>query len=198
METNVQTKSSAIGGRRKVLMQYGPYFGQQLFTVRTSNPDLKYNEDALNGKNTLRFPTKVFIIEPVDISSIEFVEKDVDGNPKIIFNGKSKNPLVFPVEPPKFCKATRETLAECVDMLAKNNAKPMFFAAEDLGDLIDLVNQLNQSVLDFYNEMSRKCLRLSETVSGMMDANFRVKNDYYAQCGIVEETLEIRANVTAE
>lgn len=201
METKVQNAnqpSTVFGSRRKVLMMYGQYYAQQLFTVRTTNPDLKYKEDVMNGKNTLRYPVSAFVVEPVDISSIEFLEKDVDGNPKVIFNSKSKNPLVFPVEPPQFCKATRETIADCIEALQKNNAKPMFFAAQDLDALIDIVNNMNQTSLDFYNEMSRKCLRLSETLSGMMDANTRVKNSYYAQCGIVEDEIELRANVTVE
>lgn len=200
MENNNVNINAIIGRQRKVLMQYGPYFGQQLFTIRVTNPDLTYKEDILNGKNTLRNPVNVYVIEPVDIQSIKFIERDVDGNPKIIFNSdvKGVKPLIFPIEPPKFCKATRESLAECIDQLGKPNAKPMFFSAQDLSELVDLVAAANQTALDFFNEISRKFLQLSETVSGMMDANMRMKNDYYSQCGLVEEQYEVSASVNVE
>ena len=200
MNEQQNNSNMTLSRNRRILQMYGPYFAQQLFTVRMTNPDLKYKEDLLADKNVLRRPTMVYVIEPVDISAMRFVERDVDGNPKIIFNDGVKNakPIVFPVEPPKFCKATRESLAECIDNLNKNNAKPIFFSAADLTDLVDLVRDANQSVLNFYNDMSRKFLQLSETISGMMDANERMKNDYFAQCRLTEDNIEINISVETD
>ncbi|MGM9531867.1 hypothetical protein, partial [Intestinibacter sp.] len=120
MNTEVLNLSakSAIATYRKAAQAYGPYFGQVLLTVVTTNPDLKWKEDCVNGKQTLRNEVKAFVIKAIDIVGIKFIEKDLDGYPKIVLNPESNDPnLTFPVSVPEFPKATRETVMDCIDRI---------------------------------------------------------------------------------
>lgn len=199
MEINVNLNDKAdqiIGRYRQVLTSYGPYFGQKLFTVTKTNPDLKWKEDTFNGKNTLRNEVNVYVLKGIDIKSVSFKEKDIDGNPKIIFNAEDNdNSLVFPLEKPDFKNATRDTISECIDRLSKPNSKPMFFDAKELPELVELLRIANQAVLEFYEEQSRKFLNLSQTVRGIMDQADRFQGEYLRQCGVASTDTEINIKV---
>ena len=199
MNTEVLNLSakSAIATYRKAAQAYGPYFGQVLLTVVTTNPDLKWKEDCVNGKQTLRNEVKAFVIKAIDIVGIKFIEKDLDGYPKIVLNPESNDPnLTFPVSVPEFPKATRETVMDCIDRIGKANAKPMFFSAQDMPMLVQIVNSANQAALNTYEEMSRKMSTLSQTVRDMMDATLKMQYDYNRQCGVNEADLQV--NITIE
>lgn len=190
--------TSAMAQCRKAAQAYGPYFGQMLFTVATTNPDLKWKEDCIANKQTLRNEVKAFVIKAIDICGIKFLEKDLDGYPKIVLNPDSNDPnLVFPAAIPEFPKATRENVLECIDRLNKANSKPMFFSAQDLPLLIEIVRSANQSALTTYEEMSRKMARLAQTVREMMDVTDKMKSDYLRQCGI-EDTTTVHVQVNVE
>lgn len=196
---NKSTLASQIMARcRQTVQMYGKFFGQQLFTIVTQNPDLKFKEDQLNGRNGLRQEIKAYIIKTIDVVSVELMEKDVDGQPKIVINQFSNDPsLVFPVAPPDFSKATRANVSECIDRLSKPGSKPMFFAAEDLPTLNELVRVANQGALNAYEEFARKFVQLSETVRGYMEANDRIQSDYLRQCGVnpSETTVNVKVEV---
>lgn len=182
---------------RQTAQKYGPFFGQQIFTIVAQTPDLKYKEDVASGKNTFRFETKAYILKAIDVESVSLLEKDVDGRPKIVLNEKKNDPsLVFEMVPPEFTKATRQNVIECIERLSKPGSKPMFFTAEELPMLNDLTKLSNQSVLNFYEEMSRKCMQLAETVRGYMDMNQRLQVDYLRQCGLTNDDTEIHVTAT--
>lgn len=198
METNVvnSSLSAVMAQNRKVAQKYGPYFGQMLFTIVATNPDMKWKEDCIAGRQTLRNEVKAFVIKAIDVKSVELMEKDVDGYPKIIINKADNDPnLVFPVVEPEFTKATRENVSECIDRASKPGSKPMFFSAAELGMLTDLVRVANQGALNTYEEQARKMMKLAETVRGMMDATDRLKADYLRQCGIDNDTTEVHVRV---
>ena len=196
MEQNIRT--SNLANCRRVAQAYGPYFGQMLFTVVTTCPDLKWKEDCALNKQTLRKEQKAFIIKAIDINGIKFLEKDLDGYPKIVLNPESNDPnLVFNIAMPEFPKATRENVLECIDRIGKNGTRPMFFSAQDLPLLIELVRNANQTVLADYEDMSRKCARLAQTVRDMMDAADKMKSDYLRQCGVEEHSVELNVNIEA-
>lgn len=201
METvNKPTASTQLLGRyRQVIAEYGQFFGKKIFTIEKTNPDLKWKSDTLEGKNTLRNEVCVFILKGIDIKSVSFTEKDLDGQPKIIFNPEDNDDtLVFPVVKPDFVKATRETVRECVERLSKSNSKPMFFKESELPELVKLLRITNQAVLEFYEEQSRKFLNLSQTVRGMMDAADRYQTEYLRECGVSETETEVNVQVTIE
>ena len=194
---NLETQ--ILGRYRQVIAEYGPFFGKKIFTIQSTNPDLKWKEDVLNNVNTLRREVNVFVIKGIDIKSVAFKAKDIDGNPKVIFNAEDNDDtLVFPLVKPDFSKATRDNIASCIDRLNKPNSKPMFFAAEELPQLVKLLRITNQSVLNFYEELSRKYLNLSETVRGMMDAADRYQTEYMQQCGIDSSETEINVTVSID
>ena len=184
---------------RQTVAEYGPFFGKKIFTIVATNPDLKWKDDVMNGVNTLRNEVKVFVLKGIDIKSVSLKAKDIDGQPKIIFNAEDDDDtLVFPVVKPDFCKATRNTVGECIERLTKTNSKPMFFDARELPHLVNLLRQTNQAVLNFYEELSRKYLNLSETVRGMMDSTDRYQAEYLRQCGIGSTETEVQVKVTVE
>lgn len=186
-----------MGKYRPIAKQYGRYFGEQLYTIIAVNPDLKWKEDTIAGKNTLRQEVRALLVKPIDVLSVELLEKDFDGQPKIIMNGKDKDKnLVFPLVPPEFSKATRENVADAIDRLSKNNSKPVFFSAEDLPQLNEFLDMHNQAVLSFFEDQSRHFMQLSETVRGYMDAGTRLKNEYLRQCGVqLDSTIEAHVKV---
>lgn len=200
METNNKSVLAAqiMARYRQTAQKFGPFFGQQLFTVVAQNPDLKFKEDQLNGRNGLRQEIKAYIIKAIDVVSVSLMEKDVDGQPKIVLNEASNDPsLVFPLAAPDFSKATRANVSECIDRLSKPGSKPMFFAAEDLPTLNELVRVANQGALNAYEEFARKFVQLSETVRGYMEANDRIQSDYLRQCGVnpSETTVNVKVEV---
>lgn len=195
METENLT-STIIGQHRPEIQQYGKFFGQQLFTVIKVNPDPKFKEDMLKGLNGLRIEIPAYLVKAVDVKSIEILDKDVDGRAKIMING-GKDGLVFELVNPEFTKATRENIAKCIENLSKPNNKPMFFAAEDLTVLSELVAIANQDTLKQYEEFARKFMSLSETVRGYMNANERIKTDYLRQCGVQDEA-DVTISVTVQ
>lgn len=198
----VGTQSSAaqvMARYRATAKEYGRFFGEQIYTVVATNPDLKWKEDVLNDKNTLRKEVNVFIVKAIDILDVKFIAKDLDGEPKIMLNPDDNDPnLVFPLVKPDFSKADRKSVAECIERIGKKNSKPMFFAAEELPMLNDMLKIHNKGILNFYEDLSRKFIRLSETVRDMMDQSDRMQLEYQRQCGVVTDETEVTLQVNLE
>lgn len=193
------TAAQVMARYRATAKEYGRFFGEQIYTVVATNPDLKWKEDVLNDKNTLRKEVNVFIIKAIDILDIKFIAKDLDGEPKIMLNPDDNDPnLVFPLVKPDFSKADRKSVAECIERIGKKNSKPMFFAAEELPMLNDMLKIHNKGILNFYEDLSRKFIRLSETVRDMMDQSDRMQLEYQRQCGVVTDETEVTLQVNLE
>ena len=193
------TAAQVMARYRATAKEYGRFFGEQIYTVVATNPDLKWKEDVLNDKNTLRKEVNVFIIKAIDILDVKFIAKDLDGEPKIMLNPDDNDPnLVFPLVKPDFSKADRKSVAECIERIGKKNSKPMFFAAEELPMLNDMLKIHNKSILNFYEDFSRKFIRLSETVRDMMDQSDRMQLEYQRQCGVVTDETEVTLQVNLE
>lgn len=200
--TLVGTQSTAaqvMARYRATAKEYGRFFGEQIYTVVATNPDLKWKEDVLNDKNTLRKEVNVFVVKAIDILDVKFIAKDLDGEPKIMLNPDDNDPnLVFPLVKPDFSKADRKSVAECIERIGKKNSKPMFFAAEELSMLNDMLKIHNKGILNFYEDLSRKFIRLSETVRDMMDQSDRMQLEYQRQCGVVTDETEVTLQVNLE
>lgn len=193
------TAAQVMARYRATAKEYGRFFGEQIYTVVATNPDLKWKEDVLNDKNTLRKEVNVFIVKAIDILDVKFIAKDLDGEPKIMLNPDDNDPnLVFPLVKPDFSKADRKSVAECIERIGKKNSKPMFFAAEELPMLNDMLKIHNKGILNFYEELSRKFIRLSETVRDMMDQSDRMQLEYQRQCGVVTDETEVTLQVNLE
>lgn len=193
------TAAQVMARYRATAKEYGRFFGEQIYTVVATNPDLKWKEDVLNDKNTLRKEVNVFIVKAIDILDVKFIAKDLDGEPKIMLNPDDNDPnLVFPLVKPDFSKADRKSVAECIERIGKKNSKPMFFAAEELSMLNDMLKIHNKGILNFYEELSRKFIRLSETVRDMMDQSDRMQLEYQRQCGVVTDETEVTLQVNLE
>lgn len=193
------TAAQVMARYRATAKEYGRFFGEQIYTVVATNPDLKWKEDVLNDKNTLRKEVNVFIIKAIDILDVKFIAKDLDGEPKIMLNPDDNDPnLVFPLVKPDFSKADRKSVAECIERIGKKNSKPMFFAAEELPMLNDMLKIHNKGILNFYEDLSRKFIRLSETVRDMMDQSDRMQLEYQRQCGVVTDETEVTLQVNLE
>ena len=54
------TAAQVMARYRATANEYGRFFGEQIYTVVATNPDLKWKEDVLNDKNTLRKEVNVF------------------------------------------------------------------------------------------------------------------------------------------
>lgn len=195
-----QSNAAQVMARyRATAKEYGRFFGEQIYTVVATNPDLKWKEDVLNDKNTLRKEVNVFIVKAIDILDVKFIAKDLDGEPKIMLNPDDNDPnLVFPLVKPDFSKADRKSVAECIERIGKKNSKPMFFAAEELSMLNDMLKIHNKGILNFYEDLSRKFIRLSETVRDMMDQSDRMQLEYQRQCGVVTDETEVTLQVNLE
>lgn len=203
MENNINRANTpglaaqVLARYRQTAQKFGPFFGQQIFTIVAQTPDLKWKEDVATGKNTFRQEVKAYILKAIDVESVSLLEKDVDGRPKIILNEKKNDPsLVFELADPEFTKATRQNVIECIERLSKPGSKPMFFTAEELPMLNDLTKLSNQSVLNFYEEMTRKCMQLAETVRSYIDMNQRMQVEYLRQCGLDNQETEIHVTAT--
>jgi hypothetical protein len=193
------TAAQVMARYRATAKEYGRFFGEQIYTVAATNPDLKWKEDVLNDKNTLRKEVNVFIVKAIDILDVKFIAKDLDGEPKIMLNPDDNDPnLVFPLVKPDFSKADRKSVAECIERIGKKNSKPMFFAAEELPMLNDMLKIHNKGILNFYEDLSRKFIRLSETVRDMMDQSDRMQLEYQRQCGVVTDETEVTLQVNLE
>lgn len=193
------TAAQVMARYRATAKEYGRFFGEQIYTVVATNPDLKWKEDVLNDKNTLRKEVNVFIVKAIDILDVKFIAKDLDGEPKIMLNPDDNDPnLVFPLVKPDFSKADRKSVAECIERIGKKNSKPMFFAAEELPMLNDMLKIHNKGILNFYEDFSRKFIRLSETVRDMMDQSDRMQLEYQRQCGVVTDETEVTLQVNLE
>ena len=193
------TAAQVMARYRATAKEYGRFFGEQIYTVVAKNPDLKWKEDVLNDKNTLRKEVNVFIVKAIDILDVKFIAKDLDGEPKIMLNPDDNDPnLVFPLVKPDFSKADRKSVAECIERIGKKNSKPMFFAAEELPMLNDMLKIHNKGILNFYEDLSRKFIRLSETVRDMMDQSDRMQLEYQRQCGVVTDETEVTLQVNLE
>ena len=193
------TAAQIMARYRATAKEYGRFFGEQIYTVVATNPDLKWKEDVLNDKNTLRKEVNVFIVKAIDILDVKFIAKDLDGEPKIMLNPDDNHPnLVFPLVKPDFSKADRKSVAECIERIGKKNSKPMFFAAEELPMLNDMLKIHNKGILNFYEDLSRKFIRLSETVRDMMDQSDRMQLEYQRQCGVVTDETEVTLQVNLE
>jgi hypothetical protein len=193
------TAAQVMARYRATAKEYGRFFGEQIYTVVATNPDLKWKEDVLNDKNTLRKEVNVFIVKAIDILDVKFIAKDLDGEPKIMLNPDDNDPnLVFPLVKPDFSKADRKSVTECIERIGKKNSKPMFFAAEELPMLNDMLKIHNKGILNFYEDLSRKFIRLSETVRDMMDQSDRMQLEYQRQCGVVTDETEVTLQVNLE
>lgn len=193
------TAAQVMARYRATAKEYGRFFGEQIYTIVATNPDLKWKEDVLNDKNTLRKEVNVFIVKAIDILDVKFIAKDLDGEPKIMLNPDDNDPnLVFPLVKPDFSKADRKSVAECIERIGKKNSKPMFFAAEELPMLNDMLKIHNKGILNFYEDLSRKFIRLSETVRDMMDQSDRMQLEYQRQCGVVTDETEVTLQVNLE
>lgn len=193
------TAAQVMARYRATAKEYGRFFGEQIYTVVATNPDLKWKEDVLNDKNTLRKEVNVFIVKAIDILDVKFIAKDLDGEPKIMLNPDDNDPnLVFPLVKPDFSKADRKSVAECIERIGKKNSKPMFFAAEELSMLNDMLKIHNKGILNFYEDLSRKFIRLSETVRDTMDQSDRMQLEYQRQCGVVTDETEVTLQVNLE
>lgn len=193
------TAAQVMARYRATAKEYGRFFGEQIYTVVATNPDLKWKEDVLNDKNTLRKEVNVFVVKAIDILDVKFIAKDLDGEPKIMLNPDDNDPnFVFPLVKPDFSKADRKSVAECIERIGKKNSKPMFFAAEELPMLNDMLKIHNKGILNFYEDLSRKFIRLSETVRDMMDQSDRMQLEYQRQCGVVTDETEVTLQVNLE
>lgn len=187
--------SAVLANNRKIAQKYGPYFGQMLFTIIATNPDLKWKEDCIAGRQTLRNEVKAFVIKGIDVCSVSICKKDIDGNPKIVLNEGTENEMLFPMAEPEFTKATRENVVEAVERAGKTSSKPMFFSAADLPELIKLVKASNQAALDTYEKMAHKMLKLVETTNGIIEAGNRLQTEYLRQCGVNLNETEVHLTV---
>lgn len=196
---NQSVASQVLARYRATAKEYGRYFGEQIYTVVATNPDLKWKEDVLNDKNTLRKEVNIFVVKAIDILDVKFIAKDLDGEPKIMLNPDDNDPnLVFQLVKPEFSKADRKSVTECIERIGKKGSRPMFFAAEELSMLNEMLAIHNRGVLNFYEELSRKYLKLSETVRDMMDQSARMELEYQRQCGVVSDESEVTLQVNLE
>lgn len=201
LENKKATIEAIIAQNRQNISAYGEYFGRMLFTVVATCPDLNWRKDVQADKNTLRKEVLAFALKAVNIRSINVIEKDLDGCPKIIINQEDNDPnLVFSVaEKPVFPEATRENVAECIERAKQKDNIPMFFSDRDLPKLLECIRVANQTALKFYEDLSRKAMDLSQTVRGIMQAGERMQADYLRQCGIgddTETTIKIHAEIS--
>lgn len=189
-------KNTTLARCRAIAQEYGKFFGTQLFTLKSSNPDLTWKEDVMADKNTLRKPMMFLTIEAVDITSVGFLDKDLDKNPKIILNQGTNKEMVFPVAKPTFGKANRETVTVCIDSIEKAGTTPTFFAAEELPELIKYVKLHNNGVIQFYEDMCAKMMNLAGTVRSVNEMQDRIREDYMAECGISKTEVEVQITAT--
>jgi hypothetical protein len=89
------TAAQVMARYRATAKEYGRFFGEQIYTVVATNPDLKWKEDVLNDKNTLRKEVNVFIVKAIDILDVKFIAKDLDGEPKIMLNPDDNDPRAW-------------------------------------------------------------------------------------------------------
>mgnify|MGYP000053749006 FL=1 len=107
------TAAQVMARYRATAKEYGRFFGEQIYTVVATNPDLKWKEDVLNDKNTLRKEVNVFIVKAIDILDVKFIAKDLDGEPKIMLNPDDNDPnLVF-----RYCSKCEGDYEYCQDHL---------------------------------------------------------------------------------
>lgn len=193
------TAAQELARSRQIVQSYGKYFGTQLYTVQSYNPDLGWKEDVANDKNTLRKPVNVFVIKAIDIKSIAFIERDLDDMPKIVINKEDNDPsLVFPLVPPAFKEATRANIQECIDQYVKNGT-PIFFPVSEREALNQHLKVINTTALRFFEELSRKYMALSQTVRDVMDQADAAQIEYMRQCGIPNDEIEkIEMSVTVK
>lgn len=200
MENNkVNAKAAILGRNRRIAQAYGPYFGQQLYTIVQQCPDLKHKEDYAKGVNVLRYEPTAFLIKAIDVTDVKFIESDLDGRPKIVFNDDAENPaerLSFECVEPKFEKATRKTVMDAIESMKKSNSIPIFFAAEELPTLKELVTQANIGKISELDAICRRYMQCADVVREYNNATERLYHDYYQQCGITNmETVEVNVNV---
>ena len=116
--------SQILARYRAVAKQYGRFFSEQIYTIVGTNPDLKYKEDVLNDKNTLRKEVTVFLIKPIDITGLKFLPKDFDGEPKIMLNPESNDPnLVFNLVPPQLARLLQGRPQVLADLLFESSSE---------------------------------------------------------------------------
>lgn len=188
-----------MANHRQIAQKYGQFFGKQIYTIVSTNPDLKWKEDTQKGINTFRHETQALIIKAIDVVSVSILAKDLDTRPKVIINDniEGMEPIVFELAEPDFQKATRENVRECIERLKKPGSSPMFFGSEDMPNLVKLVELANQSAITFYEDQARKCMQLADTVRQMSTANERLYTDYLRQCGVNVSDVEIHIQATA-
>lgn len=77
--------------------------------------------------------------------------------------------------------------------------KPIFFSAEELPMLNELLALHNTSICTFYEELARKYTKLSGTVRSMQEEQERMQVEYARQCGVEpQNSEEVNLNINIE
>lgn len=199
MEFNVNGGSTSsildavAAQQRKVLSEYGKYFGTQLHTIVSYNPDLTYNEDVMNDINTLRRPMEIYIVKSINVIGVELIE-GIDANhpAKIRFNGKAD--LQFDVVPPTFKEVNTATVREAIEAFKLKKA-PIFFPSSQLLQLTQEVNGTNEETMRQFENLSKKYLGLAGTTRSIIEETTRKRDEYMKQIGVNKDEVEIHVKV---
>lgn len=192
--TTPSTIDLVAAERRQVLIAYGEHYGKQLHTIVSYNPDLTYNEDVMAGKNTLRRPMEIYVIQSINITGINLIE-GIDANhpAKIEFNGDPS--LRYDVVPPTFKEVSCATVREAIEAY-KNKKAPIFFPSSQIAQLTQEVIGANEETQREFENLAKKYLNLANTTREINESTTRKRDEYLRQVGVSNQpNVEVHVQV---
>lgn len=197
METKINNIAAAS---RPILQKYGEYYGKQIYRVTATNPDLMYSTNKANGKQGLRIPVTVFVIEPIDIFAIEVDQPYAGSEPKIVINRTDAEAgLSFPLAMPEFKSASPANVKAALDAAIKNLGNPVFFDTDEFNKLNELITKYNRESKESLQAEMQNILGMVSAIDSYNQRNEIVREKYLRECGVkAEVTIEATITTTEE
>lgn len=156
----------------------GALLGRSLLTVKIENIDLQYNEKKEKDPeaNRLLRPYKKYIIEPINVTSVE-ASTDIENRAVVIFNRKPEMQFVVSEG---IVKPDNDSVREAIE--AAVNGQTRFFSGEDYPALFSIVDQVNAKNMAEINNLAQELIKqgaLLKDLRKIQADNFRKEMEDY-------------------
>lgn len=181
-----------ITRNRRVLEEYGKYFGHRIYMVVRENVDMTYNKKKAEGQPVLAKPLLKFMAKPIEICRIELLAEDGSGEPCIVIN--SDPSLKFPIKKPDFREVDPMTVKQALDSEAT-----IFFS--DIEKLTKEINSLNMSEFRKASLLAEEFTKQATFLSSLNQQNTADMTEYLRQLRDIdssEEEIVIKEKITIE
>lgn len=189
---NVTINTINVDKYRVNMEVYGNLFGKEVYSVKVSNADPKYNEKKSKGLPVPLTPIKLFTVIRHNIMGIK-ADVDGTGNPVVILQDQKGNDIRCNITKPEFKDVSVATVREAINAFESKEDTFFFSDCEKLTREVTTLNiQERSRANELAKEMAAQATLLSDTNEILKEQARR----YYESLNQRDRGVDVEVNVS--